>query len=115
MVDELRGFERAFKRGELTKEVFWEKSIAVVTQFCETATATERFGIVLPVIRQGECSPSFWRWFNWWDDYFQTLTPEQVSELENMARQRMPEAERYRPADDWSNYRNTPAFTIADN
>ena len=91
MVDELRGFERAFKSGQLTTKAFWEKSTVVVAQLCETATTTERFGLVLPVIGPGEFSPFFWRWFNWWDDYFQTLTPAQVNELEAMARERKPE------------------------
>jgi hypothetical protein len=114
MVDELRCFERAFKKGELTPKAFWDKSNAVVGQLSETATATERFGIVLPVLAHGEFSSYFWRWFNWWDDYFQTLTPRQVSELEALARQRLPEAERFRPAGHWSGYRSTPAFTIEE-
>jgi len=114
MVDELRGFERAFKSGQLTTKAFWEKSTVVVAQLCETATTTERFGLVLPVIGPGEFSPFFWRWFNWWDDYFQTLTPAQVNELEAMARERKPETEHYRPHGHWADYRNTPAFSIVE-
>jgi hypothetical protein len=114
MVDELRSFERAFKSGELARDVFWQKSTVVVAQLCETATATERFGIVLPVIDAGEFSTFFWRWFNWWDDYFQTLTAAQVSELETMARERKPETEQFRPQGHWATYRNTPAFSILE-
>jgi hypothetical protein len=114
MVDELRSLERCFKAGELSLNAFLEKSSSVVTQLSETADATERFGIVLPVMQYGEFSPFFWRWFNWWDDYFQSLTPAQVNEIEALARQRMPAADGYRPEGHWTHYRHTPAFTIVE-
>ena len=113
MVDELRGLERTFKNGQLTPSAFLDKSTALLAQFTETARATERFGIVLPVVAYGEYSTFFWRWFNWWDDYFQRLTPGQINEIEALARERMSAANDCRPEGDWLNYRHNPSFTIA--
>ncbi len=115
MVDELRGLERTFKHRQLTQSAFLAKSTVVLAQLTETVRATERFSIVLPVVGYGKFSPFFWRWFNWWDDYFQSLTPAQISEIEALARERMPAANDYRPPGDWVRYRQAPAFTILRN
>jgi hypothetical protein len=112
MVDELRDLQRACNAGTLTMGVFLEKSNAVLSQFVETAAATERFGVVMPVIEYGQFSPFYWRWFNWWDDYFRALTPAQVSAIELLARQGLAAANEFRPADHWVHYRDNPAFTI---
>ena len=115
MVDELRGLERGFKCSQLTQSAFLDKCTAVLAQLTETARATERFGIILPVMAYGQFSPFFWRWFNWWDDYFQGLSSAEISEIETLARERMPEANNYRPEGDWVRYRHAPAFTISKN
>src|SRR5437868_4236615 len=97
MVDELRDLQYAFSRGELTFRVFLEKSNTVLLQFAHTAAATERFEVIAPVTNSVHFSPFFWRWFNWWDDYFRSLTPAQISEIEALARERLPAANDYRP------------------
>ena len=112
MVDELRDLQRACNDGKLTMSGFLDKSNAVLGQFVYTAAATERFGVVMPVIEYGQFSPFFWRWFNWWDDYFRALTPTQVNEIELLARGGMATANDFRPTGHWVQYRETPAFTI---
>jgi len=112
MVDELRDLQRACNNGTLTMNGFLDKSNVVLGQFVQTAAAAERFGVVMPVIEYGQFSPFFWRWFNWWDDYFKSLSPAQVSDIEALARGGMAAADQFRPAGHWVHYRDTPAFTI---
>ena len=112
MVNQLRGLERAFKAGEFNLSTFLDKSNAVLSQLTETVTATERFDIVSPVMDYGQFSPFFWRWFNWWDDYFKGLTPPQISHIERLARERTGNVNDYRPEEHWLAYRHTPAFTL---
>jgi hypothetical protein len=112
MVNQLRGLERAFKGGEFNLNAFLDKSNAVLSQLTETVSATDRFDIVLPVMDYGQFSPFFWRWFNWWDDYFKGLTPAQISHIERLARERARNVKEFRPLEDWLAYRHTPAFTL---
>src|SRR5262249_1210318 len=70
MVNELRGLAWAYNAQEITKSVFMERCKVILAELNEAADATERFDIVLPVMDYGRFSPFFWRWFNWWDDYF---------------------------------------------
>ena len=112
MVNQLRGLERAFKGGEFNLSAFLDKSNAVLSQLTETVSATERFDIVLPVMDYGQFSPFFWRWFNWWDDYFKALTPAQIAQIERSARERASNVSDFRPQEHWLAYRHTPAFTL---
>jgi len=112
MVNQLRGLERAFKGGEFNLSAFLDKSNAVLSQLTETVSATERFDIVLPVMDYGQFSPFFWRWFNWWDDYFKGLTPAEIGHIERLARERARLVNEFRPQEDWLAYRHTPAFTL---
>jgi hypothetical protein len=112
MVNQLRGLERAFKGGEFNLSAFLDKSNAVLSQLTETVSATERFDIVFPVMDYGQFSPFFWRWFNWWDDYFKGLNPAQISHIERLARERAQKCDDYRPEEHWLAYRHTPAFTL---
>lgn len=112
MVNQLRALERGFKNGEIERSAFLDKSNAVLGQFSDAVTATERFDIVLPVVDYGEFSSFFWRWFNWWDDYFKGLNALQIVEIERMARERAREVAAYRPEGHWIRYRHTPAFTL---
>ena len=112
MVDELRDLQRACNGGTLPMNGFLDKSNAVLGQFVQTAAATERFGVVMPVIEYGRFSPFFWRWYNWWDDYFKALTPGQVNEIETLARGGVAGANNFRPAGHWIEYRENAAFTI---
>ncbi len=112
VVNELRGLEAAFKRRELTRRVFLDKAHVALAHLNETVDATERFDIVMPVMGCGQFSPSFWRWFNWWDDYFKGLTLTQLDDLARQARERVQTVDGYRPENHWVTYRNTPAFTL---
>jgi len=112
MVNQLRALERGFKNGEVDKSAFLDKSNAVLGQFSDAVTATERFDIVLPVIDYGNFSPFFWRWFNWWDDYCKGLNPMQIVEIERLARDRAKGVGSFRPDGHWIHYRHTPAFTL---
>jgi hypothetical protein len=90
---------------------------SLMAQFIQTADATHRFDVVLPVeIRPqpalGTFSPFFWQWFNWWDDYLKGLHPVEIENVRAMAKGRMQCVEIYRPPGDWLRYRRTPAFTI---
>ncbi len=112
MINQLRGLDRALKVGEIGKGTFMEKADAILAKLTETVAATERFDIVLPVMGYGQFSPFFWRWFNWWEDYFKGLTPMQVDEIEKLGRERESALEDYRPRDHWVRYRHTPVFTL---
>ena len=112
MVNQLRALERGYKHAEIERGSFLDKSNAVLGQFNEVVAATERFDIVLPVMDYGQFSPFFWRWFNWWDDYFKGLTAVQIVEIERIARERPSTVNPYRPEDHWIRYRHTPAFTL---
>jgi len=112
MVDELRRLACAFNAQQMTKRLFMGKCKAVLASLHEAAEITERFDVVLPVVDYGQFSPFFWRWFNWWDDYMQGLTPRQIGQLERLARERKPTLDRHRPREDWLRYRHTPAFSL---
>jgi hypothetical protein len=89
-----------------------ESCKGILGQLNAAADATERFDIVLPVMDYGRFSPFFWRWFNWWDDYFKELTSRQSCQIERLAREAKQSAEHYRPREDWVRYRHTPAFNL---
>src|SRR6267154_1536196 len=108
MANQLRGLERAFKKDEIDRNAFRDKSNAVLKQFNEAVAATEPFDIVMPVFEFGQFSPFFWRWFNWWNDYFKSLTPMQIGVIKGLARERVASVNNYRPEDDWVRYRTTP-------
>ncbi len=112
LFNELRTLDFALKRGELNRHDFSEKAHAMLSHLNETAAATERFDIVMPVMGHGQYSPFFWRWFNWWDDYLKGLTLTELGEVARQARERVPAVKEYRPADHWANYRSTPGFTL---
>lgn len=106
MINELRGIERSLTTGEISANVFQEKSKALLARLAEAADATQRFDIVLPVMEEGRFSPYFWRWFNWWDDYLKMLTPSKVAEIERQAREHGSLAEGLRPKGHWIRYRS---------
>src|SRR6266436_7688113 len=112
LVKELRGLEAAFKRSESTRPDFQDKANAVLAHLNETVDATERFDIVMPVMGYGQFSPFFWRWFNWWDDSFKSLTLTQIRDIGRQAREGFPTVNDYRPENHWVSDRNTPAFTL---
>jgi hypothetical protein len=111
VVNELRNLATAYECGDLSRLGFSRQSTVVVAELSELALATERFDIVCPVLEFGKFSPFFWRWFNWWNDFLQELTPRQVAYLEKSARQGAV-SRTHRPKCDWIRYRQTPAFAL---
>lgn len=112
MIDELRHLEGSFKASAMSDQSFFEQFNQILGQLTRATEATERFDVLWPVMDYGKFSPFFWRWFNWWDDYLQGLTPRQIGQLERLARGRKPSVKRHRPREDWVRYRQTPAFTL---
>jgi hypothetical protein len=108
----MRGLEGAFESGEISESILLEKCKAVLVSLKTTAVATERFDIVVPVTSHGQFSPFFWRWFNWWEDYFGGLTVAQIGELERLARERSTAVNEYRPGGHWVTYRHDPGFAL---
>src|SRR3974390_730797 len=114
MVNQIRGLDRAFQADELSEKAFVEKARALLAQLSETVAATERFDLVLPVLGPGEFSPSFWRWFNWWEDYFRGLTQTQIGQIERLGREMSLAVNRYRPKKHWLSCSHTPPFILQD-
>jgi len=112
MVNELRALERAFRVGEIAESPFLERYGRVLGQLSGAVAATERFDLVLPVTEERQFSSSFWRWYNWWNDYFKTLTPMQIGEIGRLARERVPDVDERRPDGRWWEYTDTPGFTL---
>ena len=111
-INQLRDLGHAFENRKIAKRAFMRKFNRVLAELTETVATTERFDIVLPVMDYGQFSSCFWRWFNWWDDYFKKLTPMQVEEIERLGRERDSTLRDYRPRDHWLSCRHTPAFIL---
>ena len=112
MVNELRGLQRSLQTGDITQTAFQDKTKPILDRLNEAADATQRFDVLFPVMASEQFSPFFWRWFNWWDDYFKKLTPMQVEEIERLGRERDSTLRDYRPRDHWLSCRHTPAFIL---
>jgi hypothetical protein len=112
VVNELRTLERDFDEGAISKAAFLGRSNVLLALFTEAAEATERFDVLLPVVEYGQFSPCFWRWFNWWEDYFRAMSRRQMGQLERRARNGSAAVADHRPAGDWLGYRQAPAFTV---
>lgn len=104
--------EHEHQQGLVPQEEFFSRFNTVLAQFTETADATHRFDIVLPVTELGRFSPSFWRWFHWWDNYLDGLTHRERVRLERLAMDRLPGIDTYRPPGDWLKCSSLPAFRI---
>lgn len=113
MVNELRGLRRSRQTGDISETAFLHQTKSVLERFSEAAEATQRFDIVFPVMDRARFSPSFWRWFNWWDDYLKALTPSQVAEAERRAHEGRSLLDDLRPRGHWIEYRSTPAIHLA--
>jgi hypothetical protein len=110
IVNELRGLERSFRVGDLAQSVFAEKFDTLIGKLRKSAAVAERFDLVMPVVGEGEFATLFWRWFNWWDDYFRELTPTDICEIERLGREQRVELNSFRPKNHWIEYRQTPAI-----
>ena len=105
LVNELRGQQRAFERGEINQSTLLERSKVVLADLRTAVIAAERFDIVMPVSDDGQFSPFFWRWFNWWEDYFKGLSVTQIGELERQARERLAIVDGQRPTGHWMDHK----------
>ena len=110
IVNELRGLERALKTSEINEPVFIDKSQILIQKLAKAAAGTERFDLIMPVLDDGHFSPFFWRWFNWWEDYFRGLSPSEIGEIERLGRELRLEVNDFRPKHNWTTYRRTPGF-----
>jgi hypothetical protein len=110
VVNELRGLEEAFKVGEITKAAFLQKSASLQQKLTKAAAGSERFDVVMPVLLETELSTVFWRWFNWWEDYFRKLTPSEICEIERLGKELRFQVNAYRPKNHWIKCRRTPGF-----
>jgi len=112
-VQALLSLVQSFETGEMDRAFFVARVNSVLRQLIRTAEATQRFDIVAPVIEFGQFSTPFWRWFNWWNAYRKTLKPEQIDDIERLARQNLSRIKDYRPEGDWIAYSDeTPAFLL---
>ncbi|HWV98622.1 MAG TPA: hypothetical protein VNZ64_02905 [Candidatus Acidoferrum sp.] len=112
LVQELRTLDRTFKAGKTDRAAFVDRVKALLSQLSRTAEATDRFDIVMPVASCGRFSPSFWRWFNWWNDYHIALPPAQIAQIERLGREHWFAIKNHRPEGDWLTYRQTPVFEL---
>jgi hypothetical protein len=112
MVNQLRLLERAFQGGEIPESAFNSKAKALLSQLTPAVALTERFDIVMPVIGTGQFSTPFWRWFNWWEDYFGSLSATEMTEIERLGREMQATVNEYRPAGHWISHRDTTAFAL---
>jgi hypothetical protein len=112
LVDQMRGLECAFENGEIIESNWLEKAQVVLAILTKAVAATEQFNIVMPVTSCGGFSTSFWRWFNWWEDYFKGLAHTQIAQIERLARERSPGLETYKPTSHWVNCRPNPGFAL---
>ncbi len=99
--------------GSLTAEGA-QKAMQTVFAALDIAVAfTIRFDIVLPCVSETTYSTSFWRWFNWWRDYYATLSDENRTFLARAIPERKYHlVEKYRPHGDWSDYRSDIRFNV---
>ncbi len=89
-----------------------ERVSRLFSELCSLALATQRFDIVVPVTPEGDFSPFFWRWFNWWYDYRVGLSAEELDLVHRLQDASDPGALDYRPCGDWLHYRATPPFGL---
>lgn len=118
------------KAGTLTDKQFFRQFNEMLVELGETADATHRFGVLLPALLEShykkrakqledrlvkvDFSPSFWRWYNWWDDYIRSLTAAQTRHLYHLAMERVPTVEEHRPIGDWMSHRAEPILILTD-
>jgi hypothetical protein len=114
VVNELRALEQAFKAGEIERGTFSAKTGSLLPKLSKAAYGCERFDVVMPVLEGNQFSTVFWRWFNWWEDYFLKLTPLEICEIERLGKELRFSVNDYRPKTHWSTYRRTPGFGILE-
>ena len=110
LVNQLRGLKRALVDQDISREELLARARPLLEQLAQRVAETEQFDIVMPVFGEGQFSPYFWRWFNWWEDHFQGLTPRHSARVARLRLRRRSAVKNQAPGDDWSTWRDTPAF-----
>ena len=108
IVEQVAAAQEAASCGEQDSE----RARLLACQLWGLAVATQRFDIIVPWTSKGTFSPFFWRWFNWWNDYREGLTAEELNYVHGLLETFDPAALEYRPPGDWLNHRATvpPGF-----
>jgi hypothetical protein len=109
-VKQVWALEQKLNNHEIDHVTFIQRVSPLFTELWGLAEATQRFGIVVPFTPQIAFSPFFWRWFNWWYDYRESLAPKQLEHIRRLQRNFDPAVLDHRPAGDWLIYRATPPF-----
>lgn len=128
-LDNLRDLTARRKAGKITNESFYKESNETLVGLAEVADITHRFGVLLPSTLEPnyrrriqqlkdnfirvEFSPSFWRWYNWWDDYIRTLSPDQIKHIRRITTEECLGAEDYRPTGEWYGYRSDASLVVS--
>ena len=110
IVERILAIQAAATAGEISATRYREWVSPLSFQLRGLAGATERFDIVFPVNSEGVFSPFFWRWFNWWYDYRQSLSPRKLQHVHRLQDTYDPAALDYRPEGHWVNYRAAAAL-----
>jgi len=119
-------FAVKWNRKNITRQQYYKAVNGCLFNLAETADATHRFGVLLPAtiephyrrhlrerndgLLKVDFSPSFWRWYNWWNDYINTLSTIEREYVYDLAMERLPALEMYRPGGDWLHYRSNPVL-----
>ena len=118
-----------YSQQRITQKQYIRAANEALVSLVETADATHRFGVLLPATIEPhygrrlreltdaflrvDFSPSFWRWFNWWQDYVRMLTISEKKHIYHLAMERVPLVDKYRPSGDWLNYRSESSLVLA--
>jgi len=115
IVELLRAAQAPLNSGEIDEPTFAERVGPLFTQLRGLAEATQRFDIIAPFTAEAGFSSFFWRWFNWWYDYRQRLSEEELDPVLRLQQAFDPAALDYRPPGDWLTYRATQPFPARSN
>jgi hypothetical protein len=105
IVELLLAEQAAVDSDEMNPSRFEERVRPLLTQLWNLAQATQRFDILVPLTPEAAFSSFFWRWFNWWNDYRQGLSAEDLDRVHRLQDVCDPGALEYRPPGDWLRYR----------
>jgi hypothetical protein len=100
-VQELGVLERTIRFGEMDTRTFVLRFKGVLCRLIKMSQVTQRFGVGAPVGKDGQFSPSFWGWFNFWNEYRKQLSSAQIDEIERLVRERLDTVNHHRPEGEW--------------
>jgi hypothetical protein len=108
IVEQVLAVHALLNCGEIDALRYGERVSPFLAQLRGLAEATQRFDIVLPLASETAFSPFFWRWYNWWYDYRQSLTSVELDRVHHLQDTFDRAALDYRPAGHWLRHRATP-------